>query len=107
MLKHGFSLLGLSLLLCLIGLIGPFGLAAAEARASYQLNLELNTDTASLQGEEFLTLTHDGKEPLKELFFRLDANTQARMQVREVLSADKLVLTIKNYILKKYLIFIR
>ncbi len=101
MFKHRFLLVGLTLLLCLFGLTGPFegpfGLAAAEARVSYQLNLELNTDTASLQGEEFLTLTHEGKEPLKELFFRLDANTQARMQVREVLSADKLVLPGRLY----------
>jgi hypothetical protein len=71
--------------------------SVAQARTSYQLNVELNTDTATLQGELQLQFTHEGKEPLKELFFRLDANTQARMQIREVLSSDKLVLPGRHY----------
>jgi len=67
-------------------------ISGVQARSVYQINLELNTNTASLQGEETLQFTNESKEPLKELFFRLDANSQAKMQVREVLSADKLVL---------------
>lgn len=81
-------------LLLLVGLgIG----APAWSRASYQIQLELNHDTTSIQGEVELQFTHEGKEPLKELLFRLDANAQARMQIREVLTRDKMALPGRLY----------
>lgn len=83
-------------LLILLGIV--LGLALpAWSRASYQIQIELNHDTASIQGEVQLQFSYEGKEPLKELFFRLDANTQARMQIREVLTADKMVLPGRLY----------
>lgn len=77
-----------------LGLSTP---ALADAGLKYDLNLDLDVDNTTLRGQATITYTNPGPRELKQLFFRLDANSEAQMEVQEVKTKDGLVLPAKPY----------
>lgn len=78
----------------------PLWLAAparAESPLKYDLQLDLDVDNATLRGQATIHYTNNGPRELKQLFFRLDANSEAQMEVQEVKTKDGLVLPARPY----------
>lgn len=88
------------LLMCGAVLIAGLGLSApvmAAASLTYDLQLDLDVDASTLRGQAKISYTNTGQRELKTLFFRLDANSEAQMDVQEVKTKDGLVLPAKAY----------
>lgn len=68
-----------------------------QAQTVYDLNVSFQPDRATLTGDATLTIQQDGTEPLKELYFRFDSGTQARVVVQEVTTPEGLVLPSRPY----------
>ncbi|PKL75563.1 MAG: hypothetical protein CVV27_14710 [Candidatus Melainabacteria bacterium HGW-Melainabacteria-1] len=70
---------------------------SAAALLRYDLSLDLDVDASTLRGQAVVHYTNPGPRELKSLFFRLDANREAQMEVQEVKTKDGLVLPAKPY----------
>jgi hypothetical protein len=69
----------------------------ALAEVAYDLRIQLIHENRLLKAEAAITYPNESTQELKELMFRLDANTQAKLQVQEVVNADGLVLPSRPY----------
>lgn len=69
----------------------------AASDLKYDLQLDLDVDSSTLQGQAKISYTHSGPRELKELLFRLDANLQAQMDILEVTTKEGLILPSRHY----------
>jgi len=71
--------------------------AQAAADLNYALELDLDAESSTLRGKATIRYTYHGQPELKALFFRLDANAQASMEVQEVKTKEGLILPSRPY----------
>ncbi|MBF2052426.1 MAG: hypothetical protein IGS03_03050 [Candidatus Sericytochromatia bacterium] len=71
--------------------------ALAAADLGYQLELDLDAETSTLRGKATISYLYQGPKALPSLFFRLDANAQASMEVQEVKTKEGLILPSRPY----------
>lgn len=81
------------ILLCWLILASPVWASGL----SYDLDLELDVENSTLYAEAKLDYLNSSPKALKQLYFRLDANTQAELEVQEVTNAEGLVLPARHY----------
>lgn len=77
-----------------LGLTAP---AFADSPVQYQLQLDLDVDNTSLQGNATIDYHNQSQRALPFLLFRLDANLNAEVEVQEVTTAEGLVLPAHFY----------
>lgn len=95
-----FSLLLSSLKRLTLPLVFTLGLTApafADSPVQYQLQLDLDVDNTSLQGNATIAYHNQSQRALPFLLFRLDANLNAEVEVQEVTTAEGLVLPAHFY----------
>lgn len=98
--KRFFSLFLSSLKRLTLPLVFTLGLTApafADSPVQYQLQLDLDVDNTSLQGNATIDYHNQSQRALPFLLFRLDANLNAEVEVQEVTTAEGLVLPAHFY----------
>lgn len=98
--KRFFSLFLSSLKRLTLPLVFTLGLTApafADSPVQYQLQLDLDVDNTSLQGNATIAYHNQSQRALPFLLFRLDANLNAEVEVQEVTTAEGLVLPAHFY----------